>query len=68
MIKVKTSKTKNSSKGNSELSKLYKAACESKTEEFNWLAPGSYSSEDLIQACKVEKKLYRPLAKSFGLV
>jgi hypothetical protein len=68
MIKAKSSKSKNSSKGSKELATMYKEAFNSKEVEYGWLAPDSYTTEQLIKACKQDKRLYRPLAKSFGLV
>ena len=63
MIKIKKGKAK----GSQELRKLYTDAVNGK-EEYSYLAPNSYTESDLVENCKVNKKLFRPLVKSFGLI
>lgn len=67
MIRSTGSKSKNSSKGSVELRKLYQQAISDKEKEFGWLGPGSYTTEHLIREVG-NGRLYRPLARSFGLV
>ena len=60
------SKGKQAGKGNASLKEMYSQAINGE-ERFTWLAPAHYELSDLQEAYE-NKKLYRPLAKSFGLV
>ena len=66
MIKVKATK-RSEGRGNKELAKEYKRIIESKEVEGSFLSPGSYTLVELLSHAK-DNEVYRPLAKSFGLV
>jgi hypothetical protein len=63
---IVTKNGKQDGKGDQQLKKLYAEAING-TESFSWLAPGHYDKEAIDEAY-ANGKLYRPLAKSFGLV
>ena len=60
-------KKRSEGRGNVGLEKEYKRIIESKEVEGSFLAPGSYTLAQLMVHAK-DNKVYRPLAKSFGLV
>jgi hypothetical protein len=50
-----------------EVKKLYEDAVNGK-KHFSWTGPGSYTTKESIMKLYEAGKLYRPLARSFGLV
>lgn len=66
MAIVKSGKGKMAECKGQDIKDLYREAIEG-SETFAWAAPGSYDRDDILSLYD-ERKLYRPLAKSFGLV
>ena len=66
MAIVKSGKGKMADCKGQDVKQMYEEAING-NEAFAWAKPGSYSKEDIL-ALYDEKKLYRPLAVSFGLV